>query len=293
MPSYSINGNVVSKEQATTSILDRGLLYGDGIFEGIKMYNGYIFKLKEHMDRLYESAAYIDLEMNISKEDFTQEILETAKHCSFDSAYVRVTVSRGGSIGLHTLGDTITINRSIVVTPLDYQSTEAYEKGLHLVNVSRYRIPESAFPMKAKTLGYLNNILAVNEAKRKGANDALLLNTDGYVAESSGSNIFFIKGNTLCTPSPESGILIGITRNCILELAKNSGMEVCEKLIKQEEFLQADEVFLTGTAMEIMPVYKINEQLIGSGKPGEKTKKLMELFNKTITNKNTAGVKAK
>lgn len=281
MSTYSINGTIVTKENATTSILDRGLLYGDGIFEGIRMYNKYLFKLEEHMNRLYESATLIDLEIDIPKEQFIKEILKTAAHCEEDSAYVRVTVSREGAIGLHTTSD-LKINRSVIVTPLNYQAKDTYDKGLHLVRVSRTRIPEEALPMRAKTLGYLNNILAVNEAKRKGASDALLLNTKGFVAESSGSNVFYIKGNELVTPHPNVGILIGITRNCILELAKEKGMQVVEKPFTYDELLEAEEIFLTGTAMEMMPVYQIDETLIGDGTPGTKTKELMKDFKKHI-----------
>lgn len=283
MAAYSINGKIVSEDEAKVSVLDRGFLYGDGIFEGIKMYNGYIFKLKEHMDRLYESARLIGLEIDISEEEFTADILKTAAVAEESSAYVRVTVSRCGNLGLHTLLDTITITRSIVVIPLNYQTTEAYDKGLHLINVSRTRIPEVSLPMKAKTLGYLNNILAVNEAKKNGADDALLYNIEGYVAESTGSNIFYIKGNDLVTPAVNAGILIGVTRNCVIELAKKNGFNVVEKLFKENELIEADEVFLTGTAMELMPVYKINNNLIGSGKPGDKTKSLMNAFREHIT----------
>ena len=291
MPAYSINGELVKESEAKVSVLDRGLLYGDGIFEGIKMYNGYIFKLKEHMTRLYESAKLIGMDMGVSEDKFTEEVLKTAAAAEESSAYVRITVSRMGNLGLHTLLDTITVTRMIIVIPLAYQSTEAYDKGLHLTNVSMARIPEISLPMRAKTLGYLNNILAVNEAKKNGADDALLLNTDGNVAESTGSNIFYIKGDVLVTPSPDAGILIGVTRNCIMEIAKNMGFNVLEKLFKQDELIQADEVFLTGTAMEIMPVYKINDTLISGGKPGEKTKSLMKSFKEHITE--FPGAKAK
>lgn len=291
MAAYSINGELVKESEAKVSVLDRGLLYGDGIFEGIRMYNGHVFKLKEHMTRLYESAKLIDMDMGISEEKFTEEVLKTAAAVEEASAYVRITVSRIGNLGLHTLLDTITVTRMVIVMILNYQAREAYDKGLHLANVSRARIPEASLPMKAKTLGYLNNILAVNEAKKNGADDALLLNIDGDVAESTGSNIFYIKGNVLVTPSPDAGILIGVTRNCIMELAKNMGFNVVEKLFKQDELLLADEIFLTGTAMEIMPVYKINDTLISGGKPGEKTKTLMKSFKEYVIE--CPGVKAK
>lgn len=291
MPAYSINGELVKESEAKVSVLDRGLLYGDGIFEGIRMYNGCVFKLKEHMARLYESAKLIDMDMGISEEKFTEEVLKTAGASEEATAYVRITVSRIGNLGLHTLLDTIKVTRMVIVMPLNYQATEAYEKGLYLTNVSMARIPEASLPMRAKTLGYLNNILAVNEAKKNKSDDALLLNIDGNVAESTGSNIFYIKGNVLVTPSPNAGILIGVTRNCIMELARNMGFNVVEKLFKQDELLLADEIFLTGTAMEIMPVYKINDTLISGGKPGEKTKTLMKAYKEHI--KEYPGVKAK
>ncbi len=281
MSSFSINGVLVPEEQATVSVLDRGLLYGDGIFEGIRMYNRHVFKLDEHLDRLYESAAFIDMEINVPKEQFKQEVLATAKACSQDSAYVRITVSRSGTIGIHTKS-ALDIKRMVIVTPLVYQTPEAYERGLHLVNVSHIRTPNRALPMRAKTLNYLNNIIAANEAERLGGNDALLLNEDGYVAESSGSNIFFVKGNVLTTPAVEVGVLVGVTRGCILNLAKENGMTVEERAFHQDELETAEEIFLTGTAMEIMPVTKINDKVFSNGAPGEKTRMLMEAYKKHI-----------
>ncbi|MGL5955468.1 MAG: branched-chain-amino-acid transaminase [Brevinema sp.] len=281
MSSYSINGVVCDDENAKVSILDRGILYGDGIFEGIRMYHRHVFKLDEHLIRLYESADLLDLHIPISRKEFTEEVLTTARAFDGDSAYVRITVSRYGSIGLYTTPD-MQVNRSVTITPLNYQKTETYNKGLYLINVPLVRIPNNALPMRAKTLNYLNNILAVNKAKKMGADDALLLNTDGYVAESSGSNIFYIKDNKLVTPSVDAGILVGVTRNCIISLAKNIGLEVIEKLFNQNELETADEIFLTGTAMEIMPVYKINDTIIGNGLPGTHTKVLMQGYKNHI-----------
>ncbi len=281
MSSFSINGKLVTAEDAKISVLDRGVLYGDGIFEGIRMYNRAVFKLDEHLDRLYKSAEYINMKIDIPLEQFRHEVLETAAKCSHEHAYVRITVTRSGTIGLQTTDD-LKINRAVIVTPLNYQKPEAYEKGLRLLNVSLIRTPNTALPMRAKTLNYLNSILSATEAKKKGGDDAIMINSDGYVAESSGSNIFFIKGNTLTTPSVDAGILVGVTRNCVIQLAKDLGMEVQERLFKQDEIETAEEIFLTGTAMEIMPVYKINDTLIGTGKVGEKTKKIMESYKKHI-----------
>lgn len=271
-----INGKPVRPEEAKISVLDHGMLYGDGVFEGIRVYNRHVFKLDEHLTRLYESAALLGIKIDINQAQFREEVLNAGKTSPWPSSYLRITVSREGTMGLHTFPE-MKINRVLIFMPFDYQSTETYEKGMHLKSVSRFRTPNSVFPMWCKSLNYLNSILAANEAIAKGADDAIMTNPDGWVCESSGSNVFFIKGNTLVTPPKEAGILMGVTRAVIMEIASKQGYSVEERLFRLDELERADEAFLTGTAMELMPVTKINDKTIGDGK-ASKTRKLMELF---------------
>ena len=273
-----INGVLTSLEEAKISVMDHGMLYGNGIFEGIRIYNSKIFKLKEHIDRLYASAELLGFEIDISKEQFIEDVIKTAKSANYKDAYIRITVSVQSYIDLST--PEYSINRVIILLDDDIIPEEKYAKGMSLVKIDRRRMPTVAIPMRAKTLNYLNSILALKDAHAKGGDDCVMLNTDNFVAETSASNIFYIKGNTLVTPHPDAGILVGITRNAVLDIGVMLGMETKEELFGIEELLNADEVFLTGTAYEIMPIRQVYDQQFSI--PGTKTSLIRKMFQEYI-----------
>ncbi|MGE4357172.1 MAG: branched-chain-amino-acid transaminase [Candidatus Omnitrophota bacterium] len=285
-----LNGKMVAKEEAKISIFDHGLLYGDGVFEGIRSYNCLVFKLKEHIDRLYESAHTIMLNIPLSKEEMAKAIVETLKINRLRDAYIRVVVTRGeGDLGLDPRKckkpNVFIIADKIVLYPDKY-----YREGLEIITVPTQRnIPEALNP-QIKSLNYLNNILAKIEAINCGVEEAIMLNTLGYVAECTGDNIFMIKDNHLITPPPYVGILKGITRETVMELAEKDGIKVREDIITRHDLYNAEECFLSGTAAEIIPVVKIDSRIIGNGKPGKTTLKLMRAFKKLTR---TEGVKYK
>ncbi|MCM8779327.1 MAG: branched-chain-amino-acid transaminase [Candidatus Omnitrophica bacterium] len=283
-----LNGKLVNKEEAKISIFDHGLLYGDGVFEGIRSYNGLVFKLKEHIDRLYESAHTLMLTIPLRKEEMIQAVIETLKANRLHNAYIRVVVTRGeGDLGLDPRKckkpNIFIIADKIVLYPERY-----YREGLTIITVPTQRnIPEALNP-QIKSLNYLNNILAKIEAINCGVEEAIMLNSFGYVAECTGDNIFMVKNNVLITPPPYVGILKGITRTTVIELAEKEGIEVKETIITRHDLYNADECFLTGTAAEIIPVVKIDSRVIGEGKPGKITLRLMREFKKLTK---TAGVR--
>ncbi|MCM8765553.1 MAG: branched-chain-amino-acid transaminase [Candidatus Omnitrophica bacterium] len=283
-----MNGKWVDKEEAKISVFDHGLLYGDGVFEGIRSYDCLVFKLKEHIDRLYESAHTLMLEIPLRKEEMEQAVLETLKANRLRDAYIRVVVTRGeGDLGLDPRKckkpNIFIIADKIVLYPEKY-----YREGLEIITVPTQRnIPEALNP-QIKSLNYLNNILAKIEAINCGVEEAIMLNSFGYVAECTGDNIFMIKNRLIITPPPYAGILKGITRAAVMELAEKAGFEVKETIFTRHELYNADECFLTGTAAEIIPVVKIDSRVIGEGKPGEITLSLMRKF-KELTK--SAGVR--
>jgi branched-chain amino acid aminotransferase len=273
-----INGKLYDKADAKVSVYDHGLLYGDGVFEGIRVYNGRVFRCKEHIDRLYNSAKGIALEIPLSKKEFEEAIYFTLKANGLKDAYVRAVVTRGeGTLGLdpnkcHT-PQVIIITDSIALYPSEY-----YEKGLELVTVPAMRTPQNSLSPKIKSLNYLNNILAKIEAQQAGVIEAIMLNAQGYVAECTGDNIFIVARGKLITPPPEAGILEGITRRVVMELAVNAGITVLEQNLTRFDLYVADECFLTGTAAEIIPVVRIDSRTIGDGKPGKMTLSLLKMF---------------
>ncbi|MGL5253697.1 MAG: aminotransferase class IV [Brevinema sp.] len=273
-----INGEMFSLGDAKVSVMDHGVLYGDGIFEGIRIYNGAIFELDAHLDRLYRSADLVGFHIGLPKEEFCQEIITAAKTSGFLNAYIRVTVSIQSHIDLAT--PNYKVNRVIILLDDDFIPEEKYTKGTILVEVDRRRMPDVALPMRAKTVNYLNNILALREAHSKGGQDCVMLNTQGFVAETSASNIFAVKNNVIFTPALEAGILPGITRSVIIGLAKKAGYTVEERLFPIDELLGADEAFLTGTAYEVMPVQSIYGKKLSL--PGEVTPKIRSLFKQYI-----------
>ncbi|MGQ0644202.1 MAG: branched-chain-amino-acid transaminase [Elusimicrobiota bacterium] len=273
-----LNGRLVPKEEAVISVFDHGLLYGDGVFEGIRAYNGRVFRLKEHLDRLLRSAQAITLDVKMTVADLEKAVLETLRANNLKDAYVRLVVTRGqGDLGLDPRKcpqpTVIIIADKILLYP-----EECYTNGLEVAIVSTRRNSAQAVNPAIKSLNYLNNVLAKIEANLVNVREAIMLNLEGYVAECTGDNVFFIKGDRLCTPPTSAGALEGITRNCVMELAPALGLKPEEKLFTAFDLHTADEVFLTGTAAEIIPVIRIDSRTIGSGKPGPLTQKLIRSF---------------
>jgi branched-chain amino acid aminotransferase len=274
-----LNGQLVDKEKAVISVFDHGLLYGDGVFEGIRAYNGRVFKLKEHLDRLYNSARAIMLEITMTKKAMEEAVLSTLMANRLRDAYIRLIITRGeGDLGLDprkcVKPSVIIITDKIALYP-----RELYEKGLSVITSSiRRNIPEALNPC-IKSLNYLNNVLAKAEASRVNSPEAIMLNREGYVAECTGDNIFILKENALITPPTSAGALEGITRNVVMEIAKNKlKLLVKEELFTPYHVYVADEVFLTGTAAEVIPVTEIDGRMIGDGKPGKITLRLIKEF---------------
>ncbi len=273
-----LDGKFVPKDEAKISVFDHGLLYGDGVFEGIRAYNGLIFKLKEHLIRLKESAHTIMLELPLTIQELTEAIVETLKRNRLRDAYIRVVVTRGvGDLGLDPgLCKTPTvfiITDEIVLYPESF-----YRNGMEIITVPTVRnLPEAINPA-LKTLNYLNNIMAKIEAKNSNYREALMLNHQGYVAECTGDNIFIVKNGIVQTPPTYLGALRGITRQAILDLALRNDIPSQERVLTRHDLYNADEAFLTGTAAEVIPVVKIDGRRIGMGKPGKTTRKLMSTF---------------
>ncbi len=274
-----LDGKLVKRNEAKISVFDHGLLYGDGVFEGIRAYNGRVFRLREHLERLYNSARVITLEIPISKEKMEEAVVTTIRANKLKDAYIRLIVTRGvGDLGL----DPAKCSKPTIIIIADKISLypeEYYTKGLEISTVSiRRNIPEALNPC-IKSLNYLNNILAKIEATKMGVPEAIMLNKDGYVAECTGDNIFILKKNTLITPPTWVGSLPGITREAVMEIAKtNLKLLVKEEVFTRYHIYTADECFLTGTAAEIVPVVKVDERVIGNGKPGKITIELMKEF---------------
>jgi len=275
-----LNGKLVDKEKAHISVYDHGLLYGDGVFEGIRTYDGLIFRLKEHIDRLYRSADAIKLKMPMTKVKMIEAVVETLKANKARDAYIRLVVTRGiGDLGLDprkcSKPTVFIITDKIALYPKEF-----YEKGLEIITAPTRRNFPQALDPRIKSLNYLNNILAKIDAIKAGTEEAIMLTYNEYVAECTGDNIFMVKDRGLITPPVEIGALEGITRDAVIKLAKLSGIAFYEKMLKMEDVYDADEVFLTGTAAEIIPVVRIDKRTIGVGKPGVVTLKLRKEFKK-------------
>ena len=280
-----INGKFYEKNDAKISVFDHGLLYGDGVFEGIRSYNSLVFKLKEHIDRLFESAHTIMLEIPLSKERLIKAVVSTLKENNLKDAYIRLVVTRGeGDLGLDPRkckgkAAVIIITDKIVLYPEKF-----YKEGLEIITVPTLRnLPEALNP-QIKSLNYLNNILAKIEAVNAGFDEAIMLDSLGYVAECTGDNIFIVKHEHLYTPPQCMGTLRGITRDTVLEIARKARIPVHEHVLTRHEVYISDECFLTGTAAEIIPVVKVDGRVIGHGKPGKLTLSLMKKF-KELTKK--------
>lgn len=279
-PLVYINGKYYSKEKARVSVWDHGYLYGDGVFEGIRCYNGRVFKLDAHLKRLYDSAKSILLNIDLSIEQMKRAVLETCRKNNIYDGYIRLVVSRGeGDLGL----DPRRCSKPTIVIIADkikLYPEELYEKGLRvIIAATRKNFPEAINP-KIKSLNYLNNILAKIEATQHNADEVVMVNVSGFVTECSADNIFIYKNKVLQTPRPSVGILEGITRNIVIELAEKMKIKVEESILDSHDLFVADEVFLTGTAAEIIPVVEIAGRVIGDGSPGPVTKKLRKEFQK-------------
>jgi len=282
-----IDGKFYPKSEAKISVYDHGLLYGDGVFEGIRAYNGVVFKLKEHIDRLYKSAHPIFLKIPLTKAELTEAVLETLKKNNLTNGYIRLVVTRGvGDLGLDPRKCPKATIIIITEPLLQLHSAEKVENGINTIITWVKRNPVDAATHEMKSLNYLNSILGKIEANNVGADEAICLDKTGYVCEGVGENIFIVRDGKLYTPPISSGALDGITRALIIRLAKKLGIEVTERNITPNELFTADEVFFTGTAAEVAPIREVNKRVIGTGKPGPVTKRIMREFEKATKDPN-------
>jgi branched-chain amino acid aminotransferase len=277
-----IDGKLIERKNARLSVFDHGTLYGDGVFEGIRVYNGKIFESKAHINRLFDSAKEIGLCIEYTRDQVEKAIIKTFKANGFKNCYIRLVVTRGvGDLGLspNKCAKSCTF---IIANGKEIFDKAQYEIGVTAIVSSVVRNHPKSINPNIKSLNYLNNILARNEADKAGAFEAIMLNHDGNIAEGTGDNIFIIKNGKIATPTVDCSILIGVTRKVILKLCKKLGIVCVERRIKPAELLKADECFLTGTAAEIIPVRKIDNKIIGKGKPGPITHRLIQAFHEYV-----------
>lgn len=277
-----LDGQFVPKAEAKISVYDHGLLYGDGIFEGLRIYSGRIFKLEEHVDRLYDSARSIMLNIPMSRQEMIDAHVETAKRNELRDGYIRTLVTRGvGSLGI----DPRSCPKATVVIIVDkiaLYPAEYYEKGITVVTVATRRPAVDALTPRVKSLNYLNNVMAKMEVNMAGAQGGIMLNHDGYVTEGTADNIFVIKHGKMYTTPRFVGILEGITRNTIMDMAAEFGYELKEEVMTRHDLFVADEIFFTGSAAEIIPVVKVDGRVVGTGTPGEMTKRFIAGYSKVV-----------
>jgi len=277
-----LNGDLVPEKEARVSVFDHGYLYGDGVFEGIRAYQGRIFKLREHIIRLYQSAHSIMLDIPYSMEEMEIAVLNTVRANELQNAYIRIVVSRGvGDLGLDPQ-NCRQVNVVIIASSITLYPETLYQEGLKVVTVPTRRNISEALDPQIKSLNYLNNILVKMEANRAGVLEAIMLNNQGMVTEGSGDNIFIFREGKLVTPPAYLGILKGITRDVVIELAQNEGIEVEETPFTRHELYVSKECFLTGTAAEVIPVIEVDGRKIGQGAPGKITRRLIEAFRNYV-----------
>lgn len=273
-----VNGRFVSKEEASVSVFDHGFLYGDGVFEGIRAYNGRIFKLDAHVNRLFESAKTLGIQIPLSPKEMAQAIVETVRRTGLRDAYIRPVVSRGaGDLGI----DPRKCPRPtviIIVDTIQLYPAEAYRKGLRMITTSTRQRPVDVLNPRIKTCNYLNNILARMEVNLVGVDEGLMLTTQGYVAECTADNIFIVKASRVLTPPPHLGILQGVTRSTVLDLCGQLGIPAAEQILTLHDMYGADEAFLTGTGAELGPVVELDGRKIGIGQPGPVTLRILAAF---------------
>jgi branched-chain amino acid aminotransferase len=273
-----INGRYFNEQTAKVSVFDHGLLYGDGIFEGIRAYNGRVFKLKEHIDRLYHSAKALLLEIPMTPAAMTGAVVDTCRKNRLRDAYIRLVVTRGpGTLGLNPKRCTDP-QVIIIADKIQLYPPALYERGMDIVTVPTTRNLVNAVNPAIKSLNYLNNILAKIEANIAGVEEAIMLNAQGFVAECTGDNLFILRGDELLTPPLSAGALYGITRGVVMELGRTAGLRVREADLTRYDLFIADECFLTGTGAELIPVVKIDGRVIGNGKPGSITRSLVQAY---------------
>jgi branched-chain amino acid aminotransferase len=277
-----MNDRLVPEDQARVSVFDHGLLYGDGVFEGLRSYSGTVFRLDAHLDRLWASARAICLEIPLSKAAVAKAVNDTLAANKLSDGYVRLVVTRGaGSLGLDP---NRTTNPQVIVIAdtISLYPREFYEQGLKIVTAATQRVQSAALSPRIKSLNYLNNIMAKLEGLRAGCVEALMLNHKGEVAECTGDNVFVVRSGILLTPPPDAGILEGITRNAVMDLAREAGIDCREATLTRHDLYTADECFLTGTAAEVIPVVDIDGRMIGPGTPGPVTQQLTTAFHALV-----------
>ena len=279
-PKVYIDGKLYPKSEAKISVFDHGLLYGDGVFEGIRVYSGRIFRFAQHIDRLYESANSICLAIPLNRGEMDKAVIDTVKTNGFRDAYIRLVVTRGvGDLGIDPKkcekGTVI-----IIVDKIQLYPERLYKEGIKVVTAATRRVsPDMVNPL-TKSLNYLNNILAKMEANQAGCPESLMLNAQGLVAECTADNIFIVRNGELLTPAPDQGILLGVTRAAAIEIARGFGIPVRELPLTRHDIYSADECFLTGTGAELVPVIALDDRKIGNGRPGPVTAKLFKEFRK-------------
>jgi branched-chain amino acid aminotransferase len=277
-----LNGRIVSAAEAAIGIFDHGLLYGDGVFEGIRSYGGKVFRMDEHLRRLEESARAIRLELPMARQEFDQAIYDTLKANNVTDGYVRLVVTRGvGSLGLSP-SRTECPSVFIIASQIELYPRELYEKGMAIVSCSVIRNHPNAVSPRIKSLNYLNNILAKIEAMDAGVYEAVMYNHQGFVAECTGDNLFLIRAGTVQTPPTTAGVLEGITRNAVIELVHKRNIPFREMNLTRHDLYVSDECFLTGTAAEVIPVTKIDGRPVGTGQPGPITRQLIADFKNLV-----------
>jgi len=283
-----IDGQFYDKENAKISVFDHGLLYGDGVFEGIRFYNGRVFRLDEHLERLFDSAKAICLDIGMSPAEISQALLETIGQNGLRDGYVRLVVTRGcGDLGLNP-DSCPRATVFIIASKITLYPPDKYENGLHVVTCATRRIPHGSLSPMVKSLNYLNNVLAKIEAQQAGAGEGLMLNEQGYVAECTGDNIFVVKKGALFTPPISSGALAGVTRAVVFWIAAEMRIRISEPDMTRYDIYTADECFLTGTAAEVIPAVRLDSRPIGDGLPGPVTKRLIARFRELTAATGTA-----
>lgn len=277
-----MNGKFVEREAAVVSVYDHGLLYGDGIFEGIRIYSGKIFRLADHIRRFYDSAGAILLKLPLSPDKMEEALLEGVKRYGKTEGYIRLVATRGpGDLGLDP-DKCSAPTLFFIIDTISLYPEKFYREGIPVVTASSRRLPPDGLDPRVKTLNYLNNIMAKVEAKQAGCIEAVMLNHRGEVAECTADNIFIVRDGILSTPAPHCGILQGITRQTVLELAVEEGIDARQTVLTRFDLYTADECFMTGSGAEIVPVVKIDGRTIGSGHPGETTERLRRAFRRMV-----------
>lgn len=274
-----LNGQVSPLETATISVGDHAHLYGDGLFEGIRFYARKVFRLDEHLERLFHGAKFMRFEMRMNQAQLREIVLDVCRQADMDDGYIRINVTRGTGLGLDPKNIDRTPNVMVMINTLALYAPAAYATGLEVVTTSLRVIPADSLEPRLKCIGrYASNIMAKMEANAQGAGEGLMLNQQGYVAECTGDNIFLVHGGRIRTPHPSCGILKGITRDTVIDLARRDGMKVTEEYLTPFDILSSDEAFLTGTAAEVIPMVVLDREPIGDGKPGPVTARMMQLF---------------